>query len=274
MYRAQRRLRSQNFLVDRELVNRLIRASSISSSDLVLDIGAGRGVITRELLSVAHQVIAVEQNRHLFNKLKSDLDQAAHLQLVHADFLQYPLPSERYKVFANIPFSLTGGIIRRLLLSPHPPADCYLVVQAEAAAKFMVHTAKNTLAAILYYPFWDIHIVHRFSCFDFSPSPAVDCVLLRLWARPAPFLSAHHKSLYQDFVVYHFTRDRLAAHIPPSRWLNLFANFRSHARPALLAAVRGSFARLQGEQSRLRKIHRTRTDPRWKKFPPRKYRVF
>jgi len=266
MYQVQRRLRSQNFIIDRELVNRLIRASSISSSDLVLDIGAGRGVITRGLLSVARQVIAIELDLRLFNKLKLKFWLTPHLQLIHTDFLRYPLPTRPYKVFANIPFSITGDIIRRLLMSSRPPADCCLVVQAEAAAKFVTHQGRNTLAAILYYPFWDIRVVHRFAKVDFRPIPAVDCVLLRLSPRATPFLPRSSQSLYWDFVAYTFTHDRFASFVSPSRWLQLFNRFQKTSPPSRFLPIQGTFARLQSEQSHLTKIHRTRTDPRWPKF--------
>ncbi len=226
MYKVRQPHLSQNFLVNRELIKQLIRSSSISSSDTVLEIGSGRGIITRELLKITSHVIPIEKDPKL----------TKHPQ----DFLTFPLPQKPYKIFSNIPFSITGAIVRKLLQAPNPPSDCYLIMQAEAAAKFLIHPKANTLAAILYYPFWDIRTVHRFARTDFAPVPAVDSVLLRLTPRSL----IPNKSVYQDFVAHQFTHNRLAKFVPPAQWLKLFARH----DPAL---SRGAFTRLSRLQSLL-----------------------
>ena len=228
MYRVLQSHLSQNFLVNRELVKQLVRGTSISSSDTVLEIGSGRGIITRELLKITPHVIAIEKDPR-FTK---------HPQ----DFLDYPLPKTPYKVFANIPFSITGAIVRKLLQAPNPPQDCYLIMQAEAAAKFIIHPKANTLSAILYYPFWDIRIVHRFARTDFSPTPAVDSVLLRLTYRPTPLVSS--PTAYQDFIAHSFTHNKFAKFVPPSQWIKLFTRH----NPKI---SRGAFTRLSRLQSLL-----------------------
>lgn len=113
------------------------------------------------------------------------------------------------------------------------------------------------MAAILYYPWWDIRVVHRFQRSDFSPSPRIDCVLLRIQLRAVCLIPNTQKDLYQDFVAYHFTRDRFAKYAPPFQWLKLSQRSKF---------VKESFSRLMGEQKNLHKVHRTRTDKNWKKF--------
>lgn len=252
---------SQNFLVNRKLISRLIRASSISPHDWVLDIGAGDGNLTQALLTAAQHVIAIEVDQTLFRSLQERFAGVPNLTLANADFLDYPLPQRLYKVFANIPFCLTGAIIRKLLDSDHAPVDCYLVVQAEAATKFIAHGDSHSLAAILYYPWWDIRIAHRFQRADFRPRPSVDCVLLRLERRAIPFLT-ERESLYRDFVAYHFADNRQATFIAPDQWIQRFTDWARH-RHGKSNPIRGAFARLQRQQARLAKIHRTRTDPYW-----------
>jgi len=226
MYKMRQPHLSQNFLVNRKLVRKLVRDSSISTSDTVLEIGSGRGIITRELLKITPHVIAIEKDPRF----------TTHSQ----DFLTYPLPQTPYKIFANIPFSNTGAIVRKLLQAPNPPLDCYLIMQAEAAAKFLIHAKANTLAAILYYPFWDIRITHRFARTDFSPIPAVDSVLVHF--TPRSLLT--NKSAYQDFIAHSFTHNKFAKFVPPTQWLKLFARH----NPAL---SHGAFARLSRLQSLL-----------------------
>jgi hypothetical protein len=134
-----------------------------------------------------------------------------------------------------------------------------VVVQTEAARKFMIHPQTNTMAAMLYYPWWDIQITHRFRRSDFEPAPQVDCVLLRCQPRAAPLIQPEQQAAYFDLIAYHFTHDRSAKYVPPSGWIRLF----SRHHPGI---TQGAFAELQRQQSRLAKIHRTRTDKNWKRL--------
>jgi 23S rRNA (adenine-N6)-dimethyltransferase len=243
MYWLRKRLWSQNFFSNRELIKKLIRGSSIKPTDTVLDIGSGRGHITRELLKITPNVITIEKDPKFTN----------HPQ----DFLSYPLPSHPYKVFANIPFSITADIIRKLLQASNPPSDCYLIVQSEAACKFITNST-NTMAAVLYHPWWNIQIVHRFRRFDFRPVPKVESVLLHIKPRLVPLIPPTQKNAYYDFIAYCFIHDPQAKFIAISQWIPKFKHHHLN--------VSGTYTKLQKEQSRLQKIHRTRLDKNWKKI--------
>jgi 23S rRNA (adenine-N6)-dimethyltransferase len=257
---------SQNFLWNRELVSQLVRSSSISSDDLVLEVGPGRGIITEELLRSAKGVIAVELDKGLFSSLSLRFGKHPNLVLLHRDFLSLPPPQHAYKVFSNIPFHITGQIIRKLLRSENPPTDCYLIVQHEAAFKFVPNQAQNSLAAFLYYPWWEMRVTHQFRRTDFSPAPNVDCVLLRMTQRAGPRLDLRLKSDYLDYCAYSFGRNKNAQYLSAGQFLEKFQRFVDIANPRRLAAIRGVFDKLQNEQDQLSKIHRTRTDPKWKRF--------
>lgn len=259
MYSGQRGLRSQNFLVSRDLVRSLIRGSSITSRDTVLEVGAGSGILTEELLHAAREVVACEIDSRLIAALCDRFKGVGNLRLFQRDFLELQLPKEPYKVFANIPFAITGEVVRKLLQAAQPPLDCYLVVQKEAACKFIIRPGANTMAAVLYYPWWTIEVTYRFRRTDFAPPPHVDCVLMRCQPRPVPLVALSRKAAYFDFVAYHFVHDSGARDVPPPRWLSLF----DRSNPS---ATRGAFIELQRRQSQLRKIHRTRKDRDWRRF--------
>ena len=261
MYRVRKRLLSQNFLIDGQLVKQLIRRSSIDKQDLVLEIGPGQGIITQELLDNSGQVLAIELDPDLYSRLLLRLGHQNRLKLIRADFLRVPLPNKPYKVFSNIPFRITGEVIRKLLESSYPPKDGYLVVQNEAADKFLVNSFGNTLATILYFPWWDIKIVHRFDRADFSPQPHVDSVLLHIKPRSIPLVSGS-QGLYRDFVSRVYQTNRSAKFIPPDTWIHQFQNLSFQE----VKTIQGSFAKLKREQQGLQKIHRTRTDKNWRKF--------
>jgi len=257
MLKSRRKLLSQNFLKGRELVKRLIKASDISRKDLVLDIGAGRGIITQSLLPLTKKVIAVEIDKSLFTDLSCRLSDYKNLELINGNFLSLDLPLEPYKVFSNIPFSITGEIIKKLLFSANPPDSCRLIVQKEAAEKFIVNQRKNSMLAILFYPWFEVKVSHTFKRTDFYPVPSVELCLLQIIKRSVSLVPNDSQNRYRDFVVFKFTKLRGASRRQPSQWLSSYTKD-THCR--------GFFHKWQIEQSKLKKIHRTRTDKYWRKF--------
>ncbi len=257
MLKHRRKLLSQNFLRGRGLTKSLISASGISWKDLVLEIGAGSGIITEHLLSLSRKVIAVEVDKGLYTLLSGRLGKNKSLELICGNFLEIDLPKKPYKVFSNIPFSITGEIIKKLLFSDNPPDSCNLIVQKEAAEKFMVNKRNNSMLSILFYPWFEIKISHTFKRTDFNPSPNVDLCLLQITKRYIPFVTSDHKSKYRDFVVFKFTKSRGVNQWSPLHWLDSYTK----GIPS-----RGAFLSWQESQNKLQKIHRTRTDRNWRKY--------
>ena len=101
---------SQNFLTCRKTIDRLIRIARLQNSDTVLEIGAGKGHITNALSDKCKKIISYEIDKHLYDRLKYQI--SSNVCLRHGDFLKCRLPHEQYKVFANIPFSITTSIIK------------------------------------------------------------------------------------------------------------------------------------------------------------------
>jgi 23S rRNA (adenine-N6)-dimethyltransferase len=250
-------------LRDRRLVDRLVRASSLSPDDFILEIGPGRGRLTEALLRVGARVVAVEVDARLCRGLRARWGGDPRFTLVEGDFLTTPLPQEPYKVFANIPYCHTSAILRRLLNARPTALECSLIVQREAAEKFVAGGPTNSMAAVLSYPWWQSAITHWFERADFDPPPRVDSVLLRLTRRAAPLLPPRETGDFRDYVADRFRHDQRAKALPLAGWLKAYQGFARGAAPRQRAAVRGAMARLEVEQGRLEKIHRTRRDPGW-----------
>lgn len=119
---------SQNFIRSRKLASRLVERSSVTLHDTVVEIGPGKGALTQALADRCHQVIAIEKDPELARRLGNDLT-GQNITVFEADILDLPLPATSYKVFANIPFNITSGIVTKLTQSPNPPDDAYLVMQ-------------------------------------------------------------------------------------------------------------------------------------------------
>lgn len=189
---------SQHFLTDKRLVQSLVDQAMIAGSDTVLEIGPGRGIITRILAERADHVIAIEKDERLAaNLLAGSLP--PNVTLYHADALQFPLPATPYRVFANIPFRYTSAIVSKLTTGVAPPADMRLVMQKEAADRYLVGST-TTLFAHLLYPYFETEVVHHFRRRDFSPAPGVDSVLLRIASRISPILDPQLADRHRQFL--------------------------------------------------------------------------
>ncbi|MGA9398881.1 MAG: rRNA adenine N(6)-methyltransferase family protein, partial [Anaerolineaceae bacterium] len=173
---------AQNFLRKSGLVQQLLRVSSIGSSDTVVEIGAGRGIITAELARIARRVIAVEKDPALVEELHRQFRAAGNVEIIEKDFLQYRICEREYKVFANIPYNITADILRKLLYIAPMPKDAYLILQREAAAKF-AGFPKESRFSVLAKPWFSFQIVRQLRRTDFEPVPRVDSVLLCIHKR-------------------------------------------------------------------------------------------
>ncbi len=95
---------SQNYLTSSSLIKRIINLSSIGRNDVVVEIGAGKGHLTKGLCDVCGRVMALELDRSLYTKLSEKYSDIPNAQFLCYDFLKWNLPKCQYKVFANIPF--------------------------------------------------------------------------------------------------------------------------------------------------------------------------
>ncbi len=281
---------SQNFLRSRGLVRELVGLTSLGPDDLVVEIGPGEGIITRELAERCREVIAVEKDPELAERLARRFRDLPSVTVQEADFLEYRLPQAPYKVFANVPFRATSQIVSKLTSSRAPPEAAWLVLQREAAEKFAGEPSQ-TLAALLLAPWFEVSIVHRFRRTDFWPVPAVDVVLARFARRSEPLIREDRAQPYRDFVVYAFTAwkpslgdalrplfttrqlrviqqrlgialGRRPSEVSFPEWLEIFESFSAHAGPAARARVEGSERKLRRQQARIEKVHRSRTSAR------------
>ena len=198
---------SQHFLRSRALASSLIAQAAISSHDVVVEIGSGRGILTTELARRCRKLVAVELDDRLCHVLRERFSRDAHVSIVHKDFLRLELPDAPYKVVGNIPFSRTAAIVRRLVDGPSPPKDAYLVVQREAAERFAGRPyAPETLPSLLLKPWWQVEIIRRLRRTDFDPPPDVDSVVLWLARRARALVDPSQRADYRRFVSASFGR--------------------------------------------------------------------
>lgn len=190
---------SQNFLTSRAEICRLISLTDIRGCDHVLEIGPGKGHITRELLPRCARLTAVELDPGLCAKLRERFADEDRLALCQGDFLKRPLPEGRYKVFANLPFSETTAILRRLTQSGRPPEAAWLIVEWGAAKRFAGEPRGN-LAAWTLRPYFEVRVRTKIPRGRFHPMPGVDAALLELRRKDVPDLPWEQQGEFRAFL--------------------------------------------------------------------------
>lgn len=208
---------SQHFLRRGATAARLVRNTSISRSDFVLEIGPGRGALTRPLLARAGRLAAIELDHQLCSELRAEFGD--RIELVQGDFLRTELPAAPYKVLGNLPFARTTDIVRKIVEAPNPPEDAWIILQREAGLRFAGSPyARETLWSLRLKPWWHVEILEQLRNTDFDPPPSVESVLLWLNRRPRPLVSSDEARLYHAFIEHAF-KTGIGIDVATRRWL-------------------------------------------------------
>jgi 23S rRNA (adenine-N6)-dimethyltransferase len=204
---VRRRVLSQNFLVDPRAIETLVGGSGITDGDLVLDIGAGNGLISQALARRGARVLAIERDPALAARLRARFGTWPSVTVAEADVLTAPLPREPFHVVANIPFGITTKILRRLLDAPGPDAGgltrADLIVQAEVARKRGTG-GRGTLLNACWEPWFEFGTGARIPAAAFRPRPRVDAAILLIVRRDPPLLDPAARRDYTAFVTAAF----------------------------------------------------------------------
>ncbi|MDO8567066.1 MAG: 16S rRNA (adenine(1518)-N(6)/adenine(1519)-N(6))-dimethyltransferase RsmA [bacterium] len=182
--RAKKSL-GQHFLMHARIAERIALTAKLKLSDVVLEIGPGTGMLTRELLKLAGKVIAIEADRELFEKLQTVFAGEianGRLELIHGDIRNYPLPtaiagSYGYHVVANIPYYLTGEIFRMFLEADTQPSSMTLLVQKEVAER-IARSKKESILSLSVKAYGITKYEFTVKRGAFKPAPKVDSAVL------------------------------------------------------------------------------------------------
>lgn len=184
---------SQNFLIDGNILKKIVAAADVTAGDHVLEIGAGPGALTEQLLNAGAYVHAVELDT-LFAKALSRLQtEDQRLKVYHEDILKFDLynliEKDRFKVIANLPYKLTTPILALLLPRHDLISSLTLMVQDEVARRLTSKAgSKDYGSSTIFTNFWsDPYYVFRVSPQCFYPKPKVYSALIHLELRPPPF---------------------------------------------------------------------------------------
>ena len=189
----------QHFL-PRRLAAELVRSAQVEPTDLVVEIGAGRGALTAALAAAARTVIAIELDPRLSGGLRSTFARDPAVMIVEGDARSWPLPRETFRVFGNVPFAITTDLFRHLLDDPlGAMVRADLVVQWETARKRIADPPRN-VRSLGWGPWWTFTIERRIPSTSFRPPPRVDAALLTIRRREPSMLPETELTAYRRLV--------------------------------------------------------------------------
>ena len=184
----------QNWLTQPKAAEDIVAAGKVSQKDTVLEIGPGRGALTEKLLSTGAKVFAVEKDVDLLPELNKKFApeiRTGRLKLIQGDIIKLlgdksidsefsQILEKKYKLIANIPYYITGEIIRGFLELPrgHQPELAVLLVQKEVAERIVAGDGKESILSLSVKIFGEPKIVKRISRGNFFPVPNVDSAVL------------------------------------------------------------------------------------------------
>ena len=183
----------QNFLFDENVLARIADTAVLTPTDIVLEIGPGLGALTKLLAENVRQVTAVELDDRFLPILQQELAPYNNVTIIHGDILEQnpnALFSEPYKVVANVPYYITGAILRHLLTAEHKPTTMILTVQKEVADRMTAVPPDMSLLSVSTQFYGRTERITTIKAGAFWPRPDVDSAVVKidLFAeRPLPF---------------------------------------------------------------------------------------
>lgn len=204
----------QNFLIDPEMRDAIADAAGITKDDQVLEVGAGVGTLTVALAPRCQRLIAVELDRRLIQPLREVMQGFERAEIAQTDILRFDLadafPNGGEVVVGNIPYNLTGALLRKLLDHAPRPRRLSLVVQKEVAERWTA-TAAASLSTVAVHVFAKARMAFTIPASSFTPIPRVDSALVTLDVRDRPAVEVDDMDTFFRFVeaVFQFRRKQL-----------------------------------------------------------------
>lgn len=208
----------QNFLIDENIIHKIIKGAEITNDDTIIEVGPGIGTLTQYLAEQAKRVLAIEIDKSLIPILGETLKDYANTEVINTDVLKVDLKElvetklngERVKVVANLPYYVTTPIIMKFLEEGVPVKDIVVMVQKEVAdrlkAKPNTKDYGSLSVAVQYY--CEPEIVTRVPKTVFIPNPNVESTVIRLKVLDNPPVQVTDRKVFHSVVRASFAKRR------------------------------------------------------------------
>jgi 16S rRNA (adenine1518-N6/adenine1519-N6)-dimethyltransferase len=188
----------QNFLQDKNVLDKIIQAANLKADDFVIEVGPGEGILTEELAKKAGKVVAIEIDDNLASRLDSRWHRNDKVEIINDDVLKVNLPEilervetprrgvstiYRYKVIANIPYYITSPIIQLFLETKYPPTEMILMVQKEVGQRICARPGQMSILAVSVQYYAKPELLFYVDKKSFYPAPEVDSTVIKIVVR-------------------------------------------------------------------------------------------
>ncbi|MFX1259887.1 MAG: 16S rRNA (adenine(1518)-N(6)/adenine(1519)-N(6))-dimethyltransferase RsmA [Promethearchaeota archaeon] len=180
----------QNFLIDSKVLDKIISEAKLNANDIVVEIGAGLGALTSELIKNTKKVYSYEIDSTLFRYVKEKFSHLNNIELFNQDILQVNVPYHN-KVVSNIPYTLTGPIIEKVFYNEQPPEGVLIIEKSITNRIFLPRTYKDfSRISVTFNAFMEPLKKQTISSNCFYPPPKIDLALIKVKPREniKPFL--------------------------------------------------------------------------------------
>ena len=208
----------QNFLIDKNIQKKIASVCSLSKEDVVLEIGAGMGDLTKQLAIAAKKVYALEVDRRLFPLLEQNLSAHSNCQILKADILKFDIHKflqdnrmkQKIKVIGNIPYYISSPIIEHLIQHRANIDTVFMTVQKEFGRRVNATAGSKEYGSfscfVQYYA--QTRIIFEIKKGSFKPSPKVDSCFLSLKFRQKPPVEVRNEEMLFKLIRSAFNQRR------------------------------------------------------------------
>jgi 16S rRNA (adenine1518-N6/adenine1519-N6)-dimethyltransferase len=207
-----RKALGQHFLVDRNIVHKIVRLAQLQPGETVLEIGPGRGILTEALLDFSGAVIAIEVDSSLYAHLRDKFAKRSGLKLIEGDALDfdYACLPESYLVVANLPYYLSTPLLFRLLKEGARISRMVLMLQAEVAGRLAASPGGKEYGVLSIAAQFrsEVRLAFKVSATCFQPPPRVDSAVVVLTPLLLPRVCVENEGFFFKVVRAGFAHRR------------------------------------------------------------------
>lgn len=192
----------QHWLKDEEILSQIVDYADVKRDDVILEIGPGLGTMTQEIAKNAGRVVAVEFDKKLADNLRTSEKLNKNVIVKNEDFLKFDLSglSEGYKIIGNIPYYITGKIVRKILSSVNRPQIAVLLVQKEVAQRIAAGPDQMSALSVIAQYYSEVSLGVVVPASKFTPAPKVDSQVVILKPYSRSFREMHDVNLEKKFL--------------------------------------------------------------------------
>ncbi|MDR0956702.1 MAG: 16S rRNA (adenine(1518)-N(6)/adenine(1519)-N(6))-dimethyltransferase RsmA [Endomicrobium sp.] len=219
----------QNFLIDNNIANNIVKASNLNKHDKVLEIGPGRGILTKIIQPQVKQLTLIEIDTNLYQQLKHYFffHDVENVNVVNVDFLKYSIPDMKFKIISNLPYNIGTAIIQKILPLQNWTTAIFMLQKEVVKRLSAENDRKNYGYMSIFTSYYaDCTILFDVSPKCFRPSPKVVSSVIKLTNK----FSLPPEPIFFDFVKHAFSMRRKTI-------LNCISSFKSIGKDRALQII-------------------------------------